>query len=111
MTSELPIKLYYAYTSPYSYLAVKPARSLEQTHRVRLRWIPFGVHIREVYKGVESTGERGWRKVRYLYRDARRFAREQGLVILGPEKIYNAKLAMIAGLYADKHERLHPYTD
>jgi 2-hydroxychromene-2-carboxylate isomerase len=43
------IKLYFAYTSPYSYLAMQPAYDLELSHRVRVRFVPFGVNIREVY--------------------------------------------------------------
>ena len=42
------IKLYFAYTSPYSYLAMQPAYHLEVSHNVRVRFIPFGVNIRKV---------------------------------------------------------------
>ncbi len=34
------IKLYYDFKSPFTYLAMEPAYRLEETHRVRLRFIP-----------------------------------------------------------------------
>lgn len=71
------IKLYFAYTSPYSYLAFEPACALERTHRVRVRFIPFGVNIRQVYGDVDRP-DHSQRKVKYLYLDAQRFAAEQG---------------------------------
>jgi 2-hydroxychromene-2-carboxylate isomerase len=46
MAAELQIKLYFAYTSPFTYLAMAPAYALERSHRVTLRFIPFGVNIR-----------------------------------------------------------------
>ncbi len=103
------IKLYFAYTSPYTYLAFEPACALERTHRVRTRFIPFGVNIRQVYGDVDRP-DHSRRKVKYLYLDAQRFAAEQGLVILPPRKIYSARIAMIGGLFAERHGRFRPYS-
>jgi 2-hydroxychromene-2-carboxylate isomerase len=36
------IKLYFAYTSPYSYLAMQPAYDLELSHSVRVRFTHTG---------------------------------------------------------------------
>ena len=105
------VKLYFAYTSPYTYLAMAPAYALEQSHRVRLRFIPFAVKIRRVYGDLAERSERDWRKLRYLYRDVRRFANERGLIIRAPQKIYNARLVATGGLYADRCGRLRPYSD
>ncbi len=77
---------------------------------MRLRIIPYGVNIRRVYGDVDRSGA-DQRKVRYLYLDARRIAKERGLVIIPPKKIYSARLAFYGGLFADKHAKFHPYSD
>jgi 2-hydroxychromene-2-carboxylate isomerase len=104
------VKLYFAYTSPYSYLAMQPAYDLERSHRVRVRFIPYGVNIRKVY-GPLDRADADRRKVRYLYIDARRIAKERGLVIYPPAKIFSARLAFYGGLYAEKHARFRTYSD
>jgi 2-hydroxychromene-2-carboxylate isomerase len=103
------IKLYFAYTSPYSYLAMQPAYDLELSHRVRVRFIPYGVNIRKVY-GPLDREDADRRKVRYLYIDARRIAKERGLVIYPPKKIFSARLAFYGGIYAAQHERFRSYS-
>jgi 2-hydroxychromene-2-carboxylate isomerase len=104
------IKLYFAYTSPYSYLAMQPACDLELSHRVRMRFIPYGVNIRKVYGPLDSE-DADRRKVRYLYIDARRIAKERGLVIYPPKKIFSARLAFYGGLYAAKNKQFRTYSD
>lgn len=104
------VKLYFAYTSPYTYLAMQPAYDLKRSHRVRLRFIPYGVNIRKVY-GPLDRADADRRKVRYLYLDARRIANERGLVIFPPKKIFSARLAFYGGLYAEKHARFRAYSD
>jgi 2-hydroxychromene-2-carboxylate isomerase len=49
--------------------------------------------------------------VRYLYIDARRIAKERGLVIYPPKKIFSARLAFYGGLYAAKNHQFRPYSD
>lgn len=106
------IKLYYDFKSPFTYLAMEPAYRLEQTHRVRLRFIPLELAVREVYGGeLEQRVQRDWDKVRYLYMDVRRFANERGMIIRGPQKIYDSRLALMGGLYADRNGRFRPYAD
>jgi 2-hydroxychromene-2-carboxylate isomerase len=104
------IKLYFAYTSPYSYLAMQPAYGLEESHRVRVRFIPHGLNIRKVY-GPLDREDADRRKVRYLYLDARRIAKERGLVIYPPKKIFSARLAFYGGLYAARNDRFRPYSN
>jgi len=104
------IKLYFAYTSPYSFLAMQPAYDLEQSHNVRVRFIPYGVNIRKVY-GPLDREDADRRKVRYLYIDARRIAKERGLVIYPPKKIFSARLAFYGGLYAAKDRQFRPYSN
>lgn len=111
MTTEPhEIKLYFAYTSPYTYLAMQPAYALERSHRVRVRLIPYGINIRKVYGPLDNP-EADRRKVRYLYIDARRIAKERGLVIYPPKKIFSARLAFYGGLYAEQYDKFHEYSD
>jgi 2-hydroxychromene-2-carboxylate isomerase len=106
------IKLYYDFKSPFTYLAMEPAYKLEETHRVRLRFIPLELAIREAYGGeLEQRAQRDWDKVRYLYMDMRRFANERGLIIRGPQKIFDSRLALMGGLFADRNGRFRPYAD
>jgi len=106
------IKLYYDFKSPFTYLAMEPAYQLEHTHRVRIRFIPFELPIHEAYGGaLEQRTQRDWDKVRYLYMDMRRFANERGMIIRGPQKIFDSRLALISGLYADRNGRFRPYAD
>jgi 2-hydroxychromene-2-carboxylate isomerase len=110
--TELPIKFYFAYTSPFTYLAMSPAYELENSHRVRIRFIPYGVNIRQVYGGeVEQRDERNRRKLRYLYLDARRLAAERGLIIRPPKKIFSARFAFYGGMCAEDQGRFRAYSD
>ncbi len=105
------IKFYYDYKSPFTYLAFAPALELETTHNVRLRYIPHELDIRSAYGGeLEQRPEREWFKVRYLYADARRFANDRGLIIRGPQKIFDSRRALMSGLYADRHGRFREYS-
>ncbi|HTY55149.1 MAG TPA: DsbA family protein [Candidatus Binataceae bacterium] len=105
------IKLYFAYTSPYTYLAMEPAYALEQSHRVRLRFIPFAVKIRHIYDDTADRSERNRNKLKYLYRDVRRFANERGITIRAPQRIFNARLVATAGLFAMKAGKFRPFSD
>jgi 2-hydroxychromene-2-carboxylate isomerase len=106
------IKLYYDFKSPFTYLAMEPAYRLEETHRVRLRFIPLELAVREAYGGeLEQRAQRDWDKVRYLYMDVRRFANERGIIIRGPQKIFDSRLALMSGLYADRNGRFRQYAD
>ncbi len=110
--SALPIKFYFAYTSPFTYLAMGPAYELERSYHVTLRFIPYGVNIRQVYGGeVEARDERNRRKLRYLYLDARRLAAERGLIIRPPKKIFSARFAFYGGMCAEDQGLFRPYAD
>ena len=110
MSTDLEIKFYFAYTSPFAYLAWGPGRDLERSHRVKLRFIPYGVNIRKTYGDLDNP-EVERRKVRYLYLDARRIATERGLTIYPPKKIFSCRLAFYGGLFAEKRDRFIPYSD
>jgi 2-hydroxychromene-2-carboxylate isomerase len=108
---ETQIKFYFAYTSPYTYLAWEPAKALERSHRVRVRFVPFGVNIRRVYDDVPIRSDRNRHKLHYLYLDARRMAKERGVVIYPPKKIFSARLAFYGGLFAAENQQFRPYSD
>ena len=111
MKEPLEIKFYFAYTSPFTYLAKDPAYALERSHNVRLRFIPYGVDIRGVYGDVPTRPERERKRLRYLYFDARRMARERGMVIYPPKKIFSARRAFYGGFCAEDQGLFRPYSD
>ena len=83
----LTVRLYYDYKSPFTYLAMHPAYALMESHRVRLHYIPHEFNVRGIFGGeLDQRPERDWRKVRYLYLDARRYANARGMIIRGPQK-------------------------
>jgi 2-hydroxychromene-2-carboxylate isomerase len=106
------VKLYYDYKSPFTYLAMAPAYNLERTHRVQLRFIPSELDVRGAFGGeLDERPEISWRKVRYLYLDARRYANARGLIIRGPQKIFDSRLSLISGMFADRAGKFQPYSD
>jgi 2-hydroxychromene-2-carboxylate isomerase len=105
----LTIKFYYDFKSPFTFLAFDPAVDLEQSHRVRVRFIPHVFDFNAYGGSLDTRDERSWRKVRYLYRDARRFANERGIVIRGPQRLFDSRLALMSGLFADREGKFRPY--
>ena len=108
VTAREPVKLYFDYKSPFTYVAMRPAFELGERYAVDVRWIPFLLRIK-------GPGQRSiysdW-KAKYSYLDARRAAnRSGGLRILGPQKIYDSAPALIGGLYAGQHGFFRPYTE
>jgi 2-hydroxychromene-2-carboxylate isomerase len=99
------VKMYSDFKSPYAYLAFDPAMALPQRFGVRVRWIPFQLRVED--KGERSPSAEY--KVKYLFMDARRFAKARGLSIRGPVKVYDTTPAAIGGLFAERHGRLIDY--
>ncbi len=108
MTSE--VTLYIDLRSPFAYLAKADALALERDFDVRLNWLPFALDLQGAYGGeVAERSERDWRKVRYLYMDARRLANRQGLIVRGPQKIFDPTIAHIGLLFAKAHGTFPAY--
>jgi 2-hydroxychromene-2-carboxylate isomerase len=108
--SNETLKFYYDFKSPFTYLALGPALALERSHRVTLRFIPRDFEPRIAYGGeLEQRQPHDWNKVRYLYEDVRRFANERGMIIRGPQKLFDSRLAMMSGIFADRHGRFREY--
>jgi 2-hydroxychromene-2-carboxylate isomerase len=104
------ITVYTDYKSPYAYLAKDLEYALERDFPVRLEWRPYVLDIpsflgsaRLDAEGHVLEAERNahqWRRVRYSYMDCRRQARKRGLVIRGPQKIWDSSLAAAGMLHA-----------
>lgn len=109
--SALTITLYIDYKSPYAFVAKAGAYRLEQDFDVTLDWLPYTLDIPSYLGSVEDRDEHQWRRVRYSYMDARRFANEQGLILRGPKKIFDTRLAGIGMLYAKEQGVFRAYND
>lgn len=105
------VRIYTDYKSPYAYVANKPLFELEASHDVTLEWLPYTLRIPEFMDTVEERSAHNWRKVKYLYMDARRFANQQGLILKGPKRIYDATLSSAGMLFAQRHGFFRAYHD
>jgi 2-hydroxychromene-2-carboxylate isomerase len=108
-TDKPRVRIYTDYKSPYAYVADSRLFELEDKHDVDLEWLPYTLRIPEFMGTVEARTPHFWRKVRYLYMDARRFANAQGLVMKGPRRIYDAFYASAGMLFAQRHGLFRPY--
>jgi 2-hydroxychromene-2-carboxylate isomerase len=123
MADPRTVTAYIDYKSPYAYLAKDLAYELERDFPVRVNWLPYVLDIPSFLGSarVDDSGkvieeERNahqWRRVRYSYMDCRRQARKCGLVIRGPQKIWDSSLAACGMLYAKRQGDavLHRYHD
>jgi len=123
MAEMRTVTVYSDYKSPYAYLAKDLAYNLERDFPVRVDWLPYVLDIPS-FLGSARVDESGrvieeernahqWRRVRYSYMDCRRQARKRGLVIRGPQKIWDSTLAACGMLYAKRQGDLvlHLYHD
>ena len=106
------VTFYFDYRSPFVYLAKADAYALETDFGAEVTWLPFAIDLQGAFGGtVEERSERDWRKVRYLYMDARRLANRQGLLVRGPQKIFDPTLAHLGMLFAKQQGFFRPYHD
>jgi len=112
MSEPTTITVYTDVKSPYAYLAKDLAYELERDFPVRIDWLPYVLDIPS-FLGSARLDESGtvveearnahqWRRVRYSYMDCRRQARKRGLVIRGPQKIWDSTIASGGMLYAKR---------
>jgi len=123
MAESRTFTAYIDYKSPYTYLAKDLAHELERDFGVHLDWLPYVLDIPSFLGSArvddsgsvieEQRNPHQWRRVRYSYMDCRRQARKRGLVIRGPQKIWDSTLAAIGMLYAKRQgsEVLRRYHD
>ena len=96
--------------SPYSFLALKPARA--QRCGFRFEWWPFITDFQSAYGGkIEERSTRDVAKLKYLYMDCRRLAKLQGLTVRSTTKLWDASLASQAMLFANAKGRLWEFCD
>ncbi len=102
--------LWIDYVSPYAFVAKAGAYDLERDYEVALEWRPYTLDIASFQQSVEARDPHHWRRVRYAYMDARRFANKQGLTLMGPKKIFYARPINAGMLYAQQHGVSAPTT-
>ena len=112
---------YFDYKSPYAYLAQEPTRALARELRVEIEWLPYTLDIPS-FLGAAELDESGrdvvgtrnahqWRRVRYAYMDCRREATKRGLVLRGPQKVFDSSVAHVAFLFARGREGAERFHD
>lgn len=115
LTSDAPLIVYVDIKSPYAFVAINPTLRLEADLGLEFDWRPLTLDIpsylgsAEKKKGkvVASRGRspRTWNAIRYAYRDARRYAERQGLMLKGTEKIWESSIANIGILWVCQTDR------
>ena len=109
LQSDAPLIVYVDVKSPYAFVAIRPTLALERELNLRFDWRPLTLDIpsylgsaeKKDGKVVSSKGRspRTWNAIRYSYRDARRYAERQGLILKGTEKIWDSRLPNIGILW------------
>ena len=112
MSERRTVTVYSDYKSPYAYLAKDLAYELERDFPVRIDWLPYILDIPSFLGSArvddagrvieEQRNAHQWRRVRYSYMDCRRQAQKRGLVIRGPQKIWDSTLAACGLLFAKR---------
>ncbi len=114
LESDAPLIVYVDIKSPYAFAAIRPTLALEQSLGLRFDWRPLTLDIpsylgsarKKEGKVVESTRSTSqWSWVKYAYRDARRYAERQGLMLKGTEKIWDSSIPNIGILWAMQTDR------
>ena len=108
---DIVVRVYTDYKSPYAFVAKNPTYELAEKYGLELEWLPYTLRIAEYLGSVENRSPHYWRKVKYAYMDARRYANKQGLVLKGPERIYNGYFSNAGMLYAQRHGFFRAYND
>ena len=124
MAAPRIVTVYIDYKSPYAYLAKDLAYELARdVPGVALDWLPYILDIPKFLGSARVDGQGNvleaerndhqWRRVRYSYMDCRRQANKRGLVIRGPQKIWDSSLAACGMLYAKRQgdDSLRRYQD
>jgi 2-hydroxychromene-2-carboxylate isomerase len=112
---------YFDYKSPYAYLAQEATYQIAQDFDVAIDWLPLTLNIPSFLGSaeVDATGKvlseqrnaHQWRRVKYSYMDCRREANRRGLVIRGPQKIFDSSIAHIGMLHAKRQGDFRAYHD
>lgn len=109
--SRTVVRVYTDYKSPYGFVALRPTYDLAEEYGLELEWRPYTLRIAEYLGSVEQRSAHSWRRVKYSYMDARRFANQQGLTLKGPKRIYDGYYANAGMLFAQQAGIFRPYHD
>lgn len=109
--NEPAVILWSDYVSPYAFVAKAWAYALEGDYDIAVQWRPYTLDIASFQGSVEARDPHHWRRVRYAYMDARRWANKQGLTLMGPKNIYYGRPINAGMLYAQKHGVFRAYND
>jgi 2-hydroxychromene-2-carboxylate isomerase len=115
LESNSPLIVYVDVKSPYAYIAIEPTLALERELSVLFDWRPLTLDIPS-YLGSARKNDRGklvennrspqqWGAVKYAYRDARRYAKRQGRLLLGTQKIWDSSIANIGIAWVSEQAR------
>jgi 2-hydroxychromene-2-carboxylate isomerase len=110
LASDAPLIVYIDYKSPYAYLAIAPTYAMAEELGIEIDWRPFTLDIAS-YLGSAKLNNEGkvvdeqrsagqWMRVKYAYRDVRRYGSLRGIIVRGTVKIWDTSLAGIAMLWA-----------
>src|ERR1700730_9655410 len=110
LKSSAPLIVYIDYKSPYAYLAIAPTYEMQDELGIEIDWRPFTLDIPS-YLGSARLNKEGkvveenrapgqWLRVKYAYRDVRRYGSLRGIIVRGTEKIWDSSLAGIGMLWA-----------
>ena len=86
--------------SPYTLIALKEVRRIADAHGLTLDWYPYATPLAQAFGAAGERDERELRKIKYVYHQARRQARSQGLKIHGTRRIYDPTVGHVALLQA-----------
>jgi len=110
LASSAPLIVYIDYKSPYAYLAIAPTYAMADQLGIEVDWRPFTLDIPS-YLGSARLNQEGkvveenrapgqWLRVKYAYRDVRRYGSMRGIIVRGTVKIWDTSLAGIGMLWA-----------
>jgi 2-hydroxychromene-2-carboxylate isomerase len=113
LASASRLIVYIDFKSPYAFLAKDPTYQLADDLGIDVDWRPLTLDIHS-YLGSARLNASGavaesrrtpeqWHRVRYAYRDARRYANLVGLTVRGTTKIWDSSLASIGLQWAKRH--------
>ncbi len=108
--SPRPLIVYLDIKSPYAFIAREPTRRMAAELGIEVDWRPLTLDIPSYLGSARLDGSgrvasaqrtpEQWARVKYAYRDARRYARELGYTLRGTEKIWDTTLVHVAFWWA-----------
>lgn len=121
--SDKPLIVYLDIKSPYAFIAKDPTWQMADELGIEIDWRPLTLNIGS-YLGTAKLDKSGkvassertpeqWARVKYAYRDARRYAAGQGYALRGTEKIWDTSVVHIGFWWAKEQgeQTLRRYLD